>query len=98
MNLYSDLVDSDADIKKEDVVKSSLSVFVEALFFIWVGLFASLTFIGAIILAITGDLGFKYVFYIYAGISILTLLLAVLLYYVRGMQRLSDIDETESGA
>lgn len=92
MNLYSDLVETDADIKSDAVVNSSLSVFVEALLFIWVGFFASLTFIGTLILAMTGVLGFEYVFYIYAGISIFTFLLAVILYYVRGKQRLSDTD------
>jgi hypothetical protein len=90
MDLCSDLVEVDSKVSKEKAVKTSASVFVEALFFIWVGLFASLTFIGTLILAIMGIFGFKYVLYIYAGISILTLFLALLLYYVRGKQKSSD--------
>jgi hypothetical protein len=90
MNLCSDLVEVDSNVSKAKTVKTSASVFVEALFFIWVGLFASLTFIGTLILAVMGILGFRYVLYIYAGISILTLVLALLLYFLRGKQKPSD--------
>ncbi len=90
MNICSELVEVDSDVREEKTVNSSVSVFVEALFFIWVGLFASLTFLATLILTITGMLGFIYALYIYAGISIVTLLLAFLLYFARGKQNYSE--------
>jgi len=74
------------DAKPEVKIGVRSIVLAEALFYIWVGLFAGLTFLVTLVLGIVGVLSLETILYIYLGISVVTLLLAGLLYFVRGKQ------------
>jgi hypothetical protein len=63
--------------------ESALAVILERLFFVWISGVAALTFIGALLLAILGVIGWMQLFYVYAGMTIITLVLAGLLYLAR---------------
>ncbi|HEY7646017.1 MAG TPA: hypothetical protein VH858_13335 [Hyphomicrobiales bacterium] len=63
--------------------ESALAVILERLFFVWISGVAALTFIGALLLAILGVIGWMQLIYVYAGVTIITLVLAGLLYLAR---------------
>jgi uncharacterized membrane protein len=50
---------------------------------VWIAAFAALTFLVAIILALAGVLSWWSVLYVYIGISVVTLVLAALVYMTR---------------
>jgi hypothetical protein len=63
--------------------ESALAVILERLFFVWISGVAALTFIGALLLTLLGVIGWMQLFYVYAGVTIITLVLAGLLYLAR---------------
>ena len=63
--------------------ESALAVILERLFFVWISGVAALTFFGALLLALLGVIGWMQLFYVYAGVTIITLVLAALLYLAR---------------
>ena len=83
---YSSLFEIEFDAKPKTRVGVKSLVIAEALFFLWVGLFAGITFLATVVLGILGILGLKTILYIYAGLSVVTLVLAVLVYFVRNRQ------------
>lgn len=83
---HMNLFEIEFDAKPEPGVGINSLVIAEALFFLWVGLFAGLTFLVTVVLGILGVLGLKTILYIYAGLSAVTLVLAALVYFVRSRQ------------
>ena len=83
---YLNLFAIEIDAKPKQKIGVKTLVVAEALFFLWAGLFAGLTFLVTVVLGILGILSLEYILYIYAGITVVTLLLAVLVYFVRGRQ------------
>jgi hypothetical protein len=63
--------------------ESVLAVILERLFFVWISGVAALTFIGALLLAVLGVIGWMQLFYVYGGVTVITLALAGLLYLAR---------------
>lgn len=86
MFLYLSILNIELDAKPKVKIGVRSVVLTEALFYIWVGLFAGLTFLVTLALGIFGVLSLKAILYIYLGISVVTLLLAGLLYFVRSKQ------------
>lgn len=74
------------DLKPAARVGIRSLVVAEALFFVWVGLVAGLTFLVTVVLGVLGILSLESILYIYAGITVVTLVLATLLYFVRSRQ------------
>ena len=81
---YLSFFSTEFDTKAKEKVGLKSVVIAEALFFVWVGLFAGLTFLVTLVLGLLGVLSLKYIIQIYAGISAVTVLLATLLYFLRG--------------
>lgn len=83
MNACSDSLPIEAEAKKELVTSPPLVVFAEALFFLWIALFAGLTLLLSLVLTIVGILSVINLLYIYVGISVVTVFFGLLLYYAR---------------
>ena len=84
MDACTKFLEVESQAKGDKVTAPTIVAFAEALFFLWVGLFASLTLIASLVLAIIGVMSVMNLIYVYVGISVITVLLAVLLYYARG--------------
>jgi uncharacterized membrane protein YuzA (DUF378 family) len=83
MNVCSDFLEIKSKGYSDRVQHLNLAGLLEALFFVWIGAFAALTFLVSLILGAFQVLSLTDIAYIYAGISGVTACLAVLLYAVR---------------
>ncbi|MBX2804840.1 MAG: hypothetical protein KTR19_02615 [Hyphomicrobiales bacterium] len=83
---YLSFFTTEVDSKSESGFRVKTLIFAEALFFLWAGVFAGLTFLIAMILGIIGVLSFEFVLYIYAAISVIALMLAVIVHLLRSKQ------------
>jgi hypothetical protein len=79
----SDLLTIKTRIIALPATESALAGIVERLFFVWISGVAALIFIGALMLAAFGVIGWMQLFYVYAAVTVITLLLAGLLYLAR---------------
>jgi hypothetical protein len=62
---------------------SALAAVLERLFFVWISGVAALTFLGALLLAVIGVIGWMQLLYVYSAVTGVTLILAGLLYLSR---------------
>lgn len=66
-----------------ETTESKLALFFERLFFMWISAFAALTFLFSILLSVLQIISLVQLFYVYGAITLVTLVLASLLYVSR---------------
>ncbi len=88
MSVRSNTLPADASAEAKRAHLSSLVLFFEAVFFLWVGLAAAAVFLGSLILAASGVISLATLGFIYAGLTLVTFFLAILVYFARpGLDR-----------
>ncbi len=78
-----DFIETKSRILPLAEIESSLSAIAERLFSAWISAVAALTFLTALVLAIFGVISWTQLLYVYAGITVVTLTLAALVYVSR---------------
>ena len=81
--LQFDFIEIDSRILRLTDIKFGVSAAFERIFWAWISGVAALTFLSALVLAIFGVISWSHLLYVYAGIIVITLALASLIYWSR---------------